>query len=82
VKRHRFDPFSLVFGALFLGLAISFSLGSTIGDARHAWWPVFAILVGSALVAWAISTVLRDRRPSEPLDAPVRDRDGRRPADP
>ena len=71
MKRHRFDPFSLVFGALFLGLAISFSLGSTIGDARHAWWPVFAILVGSALVAWAISAVLRDRRPSEPLeDAP------------
>ena len=68
MKRHRFDPFSLVFGALFSGLAISFSLGSTIGDARDAWWPVFAILVGSALVAWAVSALLRDRRAPEPSD--------------
>ena len=64
MKRHRLDPFSLLFGALFVGMGVSFLFGSTIGDARGAVWPLFAIIVGSSLVGWAIAAVWRERRPA------------------
>jgi hypothetical protein len=64
VKRHRLDPFSLLFGALFVGVGLSFLLGSTIGDAKRALWPLFAIIVGCTFVAWAMTTVVRERSPA------------------
>jgi len=63
MKRHRLDPFSLLFGALFVGVGVSFLFGSTIGDAKGAVWPLFAIIVGATLAGWAISAVVRERRP-------------------
>ena len=63
MKRHQLDPFSLLFGALFFGVGLSFLLGSTVGDAKRAMWPLFAIIVGCTFVAWAIATVVRERRP-------------------
>ena len=63
MRRHRMDPFSLLFGALFVGVGVSFLFGSTIGDAKGSVWPLFAIIVGCTLVGWAIAAVLRDRRP-------------------
>jgi hypothetical protein len=65
MTRHRLDPFSLLFGALFVGVGVSFLFGSTIGDARGAGWPLFAIIVGCTLVGWAIAAVVRERRPME-----------------
>lgn len=62
MRRHRLDPFSLLFGALFVGVGLPFMLGSTIGDAKGAFWPVFAIVVGSTFIAWAVATVVRERR--------------------
>jgi uncharacterized membrane protein YccC len=56
-------PFSLLFGALFVGVGVSFLFGSTIGDAKGSVWPLFAIILGSSLVGWAIAAVLRERRP-------------------
>ncbi len=64
MKRHRLDPFSLLFGALFVGVGVSFLFGSTIGDARGSVWPLFAIIVGASLVGWAVAAVLRERRPA------------------
>ena len=64
MKRHRLDPFSLLFGALFVGVGLSFLLGSTVGDAKRAMWPLFAIIVGCTFVVWAIATVVRERRPA------------------
>jgi hypothetical protein len=68
--RHRLDPFSLLFGALFVGVGISFLLGSSLGDARRSVWPAFAILLGATFAAWATAAVLRERRsdpePPEP----------------
>lgn len=64
MKRHRLDPFSLLFGALFVGVGLSFLLGSTIGDAKRATWPLFAIIVGCMFVVWALATVVRERRPA------------------
>ena len=70
MKRHRLDPFSLLFGALFVGVGLSFLLGSTIGDAEGAVWPLIAIIVGGTFVAWAIATVVRERRAAvEPAEA-------------
>ena len=63
MKRHRLDPFSLLFGALFVGVGVSFLFGSTIGDAKGAVWPLFAIIVGGTLAGWAIAAVVRERRP-------------------
>jgi hypothetical protein len=63
MKRHRFDPFSLLFGAFFVAVGMSFLLGSTIMQARHSLWPVLAIAVGCTFVAWAIATVVRERAP-------------------
>lgn len=66
MKRHRFDPFSLLFGALFVAVGVSFLLGSTIVKARHSLWPVLAIAVGCTFVAWAIVSVLRERATAVP----------------
>jgi hypothetical protein len=57
MKRHRFDPISFVFGALFVALAAAVALpgdpweylydGFTLG-----WvWPVLIIAIGVALLA-------------------------------
>jgi hypothetical protein len=62
LRRHRFDPFSLLFGALFVGVGISFLLGSTIVSTRHSLWPVLAIAVGCTFVAWAVVAIVRDQR--------------------
>jgi hypothetical protein len=71
MKRHRFDPFSLLFGSLFVAVGMSFMLGSTIVRARHSLWPVLAIAVGCTFVAWAIVWVVRDLRPGTPPAAPI-----------
>ena len=70
MKRHRMDPFSLLFGALFVGVGVSFLFGSTIGDAKGAVWALFAIIVGSSLAGWAIAAVVRQRRPTVATPGP------------
>jgi len=71
MKRHRFDPFSLLFGALFVSVGLSFLLGSTIVQSRHSLWPVVAIVVGGTFVVWAILWVVRDLRPAKPPAEPI-----------
>jgi hypothetical protein len=63
VKRHRFDPFSLLFGAIFVSVGVSFLAGSTIAEASDSVWPMTAVVLGATLAAWAVATVLRERRP-------------------
>ncbi|MGZ4132394.1 MAG: hypothetical protein ACXVWF_05060 [Actinomycetota bacterium] len=70
MKRHRFDPFSLLFGAIFLSVGMSFLAGSTIAEAWHGVWPMIAVVVGATLAAWAVAASFRDLRPrsgDEPL---------------
>jgi hypothetical protein len=71
MRRHRFDPFSLLFGSLFVAVGLSFLLGSTIVRARHSLWPVLAIAVGCTFVAWAIVWVARDLRSTKPPSEPI-----------
>ncbi len=71
MKRHRFDPFSLLFGALFVAVGLSFLLGSTIVQARHSLWPLLAIAVGCTFVAWAIVSVVRERASASTASVPA-----------
>jgi hypothetical protein len=63
MKRHRFDPFSLLFGAIFLSVGVSFVAGSTIGEAWHSVWPMLAVIVGVTLAAWAAAAAVHERQP-------------------
>lgn len=52
MKRHAVDPFSLVFGALFLLIGVAFMVSRVnVWSAHLAWlWPVPLILVGGLIV--------------------------------
>lgn len=63
MKRHRFDPFSLLFGAIFLSVGVSFVVGSTIAEAWHGVWPMIAVVVGATLAVWAATVAFGERRP-------------------
>ena len=62
MRRHRFDPFSLLFGAGFAGVGLAYLLGSTIADTRRVVWPIVALVVGGTIVAWGVATILRERQ--------------------
>jgi hypothetical protein len=66
MKRHPFDPFSLLFGALFISVGVSFLAGSTLAEAWRSIWPMVAVVVGATLAAWAAVSALH-----EPQRAPV-----------
>lgn len=53
MKKHRFDPYSLVFGLLFAGLgAFLLDTDLDMGDlARAGWLPLPAVAVGLILLA-------------------------------
>jgi hypothetical protein len=61
MKRHRFDPFSFLFGAVFLTLGCSFLFGASGATAVRPFraWPAAVVAVGLVLVAWAVARVLR-----------------------
>ena len=65
MRRHRFDPFSLVFGATFLAIGTAFVAGSTIDEAWRSIWPMVTAIVGVTLVAWAVLSVLGEARRKE-----------------
>jgi predicted Kef-type K+ transport protein len=75
VKRHRFDPFSLVFGAIFLSVGLAFMSGSTIGEGWHGVWPMAAVIVGVTLAAWAVTTAFGASRTERISDVDVPDED-------
>ena len=67
MRRHRFDPFSFVFGALFVTVGATFLFGGTrVGDVHPVrLWPAAIAVVGITL---AISAAARLLRPAEALD--------------
>jgi hypothetical protein len=72
MKRHRFDPFSFLFGALFLVVGGTFLFGgSGLDVARPArMWAAAAVVVGVSLAAWAVMRVVR-KEPPAPIPAVV-----------
>ena len=61
MRRHRFDPFSFLFGAVFVTVGATFLFGASgSGNVRAVHvWPAVIVVVGAALALWAISRVLR-----------------------
>lgn len=61
MKRHRFDPFSFLFGALFLIVGGTFLFGgSGLEVARpERMWAAATVVVGVALAAWAVARTIR-----------------------
>lgn len=55
MRRHRFDPFSFVFGGLFVGLSLFVLLGGSLGDLGGMWsWIVPTLVVGALVVGYAV----------------------------
>ena len=61
MKRHRFDPFSFVFGAFFLTIGATFLFGSSRAGEVHParLWPAALAVVGVTLAFSAVGRVLR-----------------------
>jgi hypothetical protein len=61
MKRHRFDPFSFLFGAVFLTVGLTVATGGSGVDAVRPFraWPAAVILTGLVLVLWTVSRVVR-----------------------
>lgn len=62
MRRHRFDPFSALFGATFAAIGFVFLFGSNLSQVRDVVWPVVALIVGTTFVAWATMVAIHDRR--------------------
>jgi hypothetical protein len=61
MKRHRFDPFSFLFGALFLTVGCSFLFASPGPTAVRPFgsWPAAVVVAGLVLVGWAVARAVR-----------------------
>jgi hypothetical protein len=71
MRRHGFDPLSLVFGAVFAAVGLVF-LFATVDISRvpPAWsWPIPLMLVGALIIVLAA----RRERPSDPEAPPAFD---------
>ena len=66
MRRHRFDPFSFLFGALFLVVGGTFLFGgSGLDVARPArMWAAATVVVGVSLAAWAVMRVVHKEPPA------------------
>ena len=69
MKRHRFDPFSFLFGALFVTVGATFLFGSTrVGDVHPArLWPAALAVVGATLVFMAAARLARPVNAHSPI---------------
>jgi hypothetical protein len=71
MKRHRFDPFSFLFGAVFLTVGLTVASGGSGVDAVRPFraWPTAVVLTGLVLVLWTVSRVVRSgaREVAEPV---------------
>ena len=54
MKRHRFDPFSFVFGLLFAFVAVFVLMGNTLADLYPVWmWTLPVMTIGLLVVLYA-----------------------------
>ena len=59
MKRHAFDPFSLVFGLLFAFLAVFVLSGNNLADLYPLWvWTLPAMALGLLVVLYGVRRLL------------------------
>ena len=65
MKRHRFDPISFLFGAIFLTVGVTYLFGRSGATATRPehLWPPFIVIIGVALALWALAASLRRAKP-------------------
>lgn len=69
MRKHRLDPFSLVFGATFAVLSSLFLFASNfdVEDLHLKWvWPLPLIVLGALIIALSV----REGRPARPVSEP------------
>jgi hypothetical protein len=73
MKRHRFDPFAFLFGAVFLTIGLTVATGGSGAEAVRPFrsWPAAVILTGLVLVLWTASRVVRSLTGEEATVEPV-----------
>jgi hypothetical protein len=66
MKGHRFDPFSFLFGALFLVVGVTFLFGGSGLDVARPerMWAAATVAVGVTLAVWAVARTIRKEPPS------------------
>ena len=63
MSRHRFDPFSFLFGAAFFIISLGSLSGTRLGAFHpEAFWSLGVVGTGIALVVWAIIAIARRDR--------------------
>jgi hypothetical protein len=61
VKRHRFDPFSFLFGALFVTVGASAIFAEGAGAVNPGrLWAIATVAAGGTLVAWVVTRSIAD----------------------
>jgi hypothetical protein len=66
MRRHSFDPFSFLFGVVFLMIGVSFLLSPSGPQVATPFrlWPAAVVLVGLTLSAWAVARAIRPAAPA------------------
>jgi hypothetical protein len=69
MKRHRFDPFSFLLGAVLLVVGLPFLLSGDFPVFRPSRiWPLAMIGVGVVLGLWALASVLNRTKTAAPVE--------------
>ena len=68
MQKHRLDPLSLVFGAIFAALGGLFLFARTdVADLHLKWiWPLPLIVLGALIIALSVREGRPAREPAEP----------------
>jgi hypothetical protein len=69
VRRHRFDPFAFVIGALFVFLALFVLTGNSLGDLRGLWIVAIPAVVAALLMVLYAARAMRSRMTTEQRSA-------------
>jgi hypothetical protein len=75
MKRHAFDPISLVLGLATAGLGLFFLVGDrTAADIGWEWlWPIAVVVIGALFVASAARRLTPRREPPPETESPDED---------
>ena len=75
MKRHPFDPISLVLGLAAAGLGLFFLVGDrSVADIGWEWlWPIAVVVIGALFVASAARRLIPRREPEIEPEEPAED---------
>ena len=69
MRRHRFDPFSFVFGVTFVAVALYILLGGSLAEIPSAWAIAIPTLIVATLLVLYAGRQLFSRGPTPGVEA-------------